>query len=243
MDYVRPVDFGAFTPDAFHSQVIGSFESMVILCSRVPPGLPGPALHVHPSDQLYYTLRGRLKVQLGEEMVEAKVDDLVFIPAGLPHRNLNEEREEEVHFELIAPAARAGRPLSAPAADASSELRGWVRSLGSLASADRPFQTRALADPSLGSRHVQVRHAQVQPRAAGPGLHIHECDQVYYVIEGTMELEIALKRYTAGPNTVVMIPAGVPHRNWNEGTTTERHLAMLAPPDGESPIRVSLTPA
>ena len=41
--------------------------------------------------------------------------------------------------------------------------------------------------------------------------------------------EIFLKRFSAGPHTLVVLPAGVVHRNWNEGPGVETHLALLVP--------------
>jgi mannose-6-phosphate isomerase-like protein (cupin superfamily) len=230
MDYVRRLDESVFPADAFHSHFMATLESCIAICSRVPPRLTGPALHVHPADQLYYVLRGRLKVQLGEAEVVAEPDDLIFIPAGVPHRNINEWDEEEVHVELIAPAPRAGRPLSSPSTTSGVQnAHAGVRRLDKNAFTGRPFDTQELADRSTGSEQVRVYYARVQPGAGGPAMHIHELDQLYFVLSGTMQLEIALKRYSAGPNTYVVLPAGVPHRNWNEGPDVECHLAILAP--------------
>jgi hypothetical protein len=44
-----------------------------------------------------------------------------------------------------------------------------------------------------------------------------------------MQLEIGLNSYTAGPNTLVTLPAGMPHRNWNEGPDSEYHLNLRVP--------------
>ena len=56
-----------------------------------------------------------------------------------------------------------------------------------------------------------------------------------------MQLEIALKTYFTGPNTLVVLPVGVPHRNWNAGPDVESHLAVLAPaPDPGGHARHSL---
>jgi mannose-6-phosphate isomerase-like protein (cupin superfamily) len=230
MDYVRSVDDSVFPKDAFHSHFMASLESCIAILSRVPPRLTGPALHVHPADQLYYVLRGRLKVQLGDTEVIGQPDDLIFIPAGVPHRNINEWDEEEVHFELIAPAPRSGRPLSTPAtADPVHNGAAGLRRLDQSAFTGRPFDTQQLADRSTGSDNVRVYYARVQPGAGGPATHIHDFDQLYWILQGTMQLEIALKTYSAGPNTLVVLPAGVPHRNWNDGPDVESHLAVLAP--------------
>jgi hypothetical protein len=40
---------------------------------------------------------------------------------------------------------------------------------------------------------------------------------------------VALERFTAGPDDLVILPAGVSHRQWNQGGVTERHLTLLVP--------------
>ena len=69
------------------------------------------------------------------------------------------------------------------------------------------------------------------------GLHTHAVDQIFYILQGTMKLEIAGTEYEAGPGTLVAFPAGVPHRNWNGGTGPTVHLAVNAPiPDPDQPF-------
>jgi mannose-6-phosphate isomerase-like protein (cupin superfamily) len=72
-------------------------------------------------------------------------------------------------------------------------------------------------------------------------LHLHTFDQFYYVLSGTMQLQIGLEKFTAGRNTYVLLPAGVPHRNWNDGPEIERHLnlqvpEMLPAPEADPPV-------
>ncbi len=52
-----------------------------------------------------------------------------------------------------------------------------------------------------------------------------------------MSLQIGLERYTAGRHALVILPAGVPHGQWNEGPEIERHITLLAPEPmpGEEP--------
>jgi mannose-6-phosphate isomerase-like protein (cupin superfamily) len=94
MEYVRPVDFAAFKPEAFQSQFIADarsgVESGLLICTRVPPGTGTSAgLNVHVADQFYYILRGRMNVQIGASEYTAEPGSLVFIPAGAPHWNWN----------------------------------------------------------------------------------------------------------------------------------------------------------
>jgi quercetin dioxygenase-like cupin family protein len=62
-------------------------------------------------------------------------------------------------------------------------------------------------------------------------------DQLFYVLSGTMNLEIEGRTYSAGPGTLVVFPAGVPHRNWNGGAEPTVHLAFNTPlPSPDEPF-------
>ncbi len=61
------------------------------------------------------------------------------------------------------------------------------------------------------------------------GLHSHDFVQIIYLIKGTMEIEIDGERAQATAGSVVVFPAGVPHRNWNEGSEATIHLSVTEP--------------
>ena len=69
----------------------------------------------------------------------------------------------------------------------------------------------------------------------GPRPHRHTSDQLYYVIEGAMELEMAGEDQTVGAGSTVFIPADTPHTNRYAGP--ELHLDIIAPaPSHYEPI-------
>jgi mannose-6-phosphate isomerase-like protein (cupin superfamily) len=75
------------------------------------------------------------------------------------------------------------------------------------------------------------------------GLHTHPFEQIFYVLEGTMSIEIDGREHQAGPGTLVINPAGVPHRNWNAGTEPTVHLALNVPlPDPNVPFATTVEP-
>lgn len=85
-----------------------------------------------------------------------------------------------------------------------------------------------------------VRCMNVPPGEGSPaGMHIHHFEQMYYIISGTMDLDINGEVMQAGPGSLVWIPAEVPHRNWNGGTEAVVHLALLTPAPGpDDPISI-----
>jgi quercetin dioxygenase-like cupin family protein len=60
-------------------------------------------------------------------------------------------------------------------------------------------------------------------------LHVHPFDQFYFVLQGTLSVEIGLQRYDVPPGHLVILPAQVPHRQWNDQDHTEQHLTVLVP--------------
>ena len=75
------------------------------------------------------------------------------------------------------------------------------------------------------------------------GLHTHEVDQIFYVLSGTMNIEIRGSIHVAGPGTLVVFPAGVPHRNWNSGEEATTHLSIVVPPAlSDVPFATPVTP-
>lgn len=95
-----------------------------------------------------------------------------------------------------------------------------------------------LAGRETGATACSVRCIQVPPGSGSPdGRHTHVFEKFFYIISGTMDLEIDGREYKAGPGAVVYVPGGVPHRNWNGGTETVLHLAVFMPePEPGQPV-------
>ncbi|MGH2851968.1 MAG: cupin domain-containing protein [Solirubrobacteraceae bacterium] len=232
MKNLRHVDFGAYRRQGYEFQHLYNGESAVVIASNVPAGATAPPHHTHPIDQLYYVVSGEMHVQLGSEEHVASADTLVFIPAGTPHHNWNDGDVDEFHFEVLAPAPLPSQPIMTPTDSTDAGDRPYaVRPL-------RPdgfdvslpgFSIQKLLEQSAGSPNMSLYVATVDAGAGGPNLHVHPFDQFYYVLEGTMQIEIGLERMSATAHTLVVLPAGVPHRQWNEGPEPERHLTLIAP--------------
>jgi len=241
MRYIRPIDLGQATDTGFpgyRAQFLSCLESALMIASHIEEGGCGPSLHYHRSDQLYYLLRGSMRVRLGDEVHKVEAGSLVFIPAGLAHCNWNEGPGTETHFEMIIPATAplaqiavmVDSPADVPAGDRTGR-RGFVRQVDpdALAEPLPGLRVQPLADPESGSHRAVVNYMEVGPGGAGPGVHVHEFDQYYLVLEGQLTVEIALERHVVGPGTLVVLPAGIPHRQYNEGDATEKHVSVLAP--------------
>ena len=95
-----------------------------------------------------------------------------------------------------------------------------------------------LLDHTSGGRHCSINWIRTPAGGGSPaGMHTHVVDQIFYILAGTMNLEIEGKEYQAGPGSLVVFPAGVPHRNWNGGAEPTVHLAFNTPlPDPAVPV-------
>ena len=95
-----------------------------------------------------------------------------------------------------------------------------------------------LLDHDSGGKHCSVNWIRTPAGGGSPaGMHTHVVDQIFYILAGTMSLEIEGREYQAGPGSLVVFPAGVPHRNWNGGSEPTIHLAFNAPlPDPNVPF-------
>lgn len=95
-----------------------------------------------------------------------------------------------------------------------------------------------LLDETSGGKHCSINWIRTPAGGGSPaGMHTHVVDQIFYILAGTMSLEIEGKKYQATPGSLVVFPAGVPHRNWNAGSEPTIHLAVNAPlPDPNEPF-------
>jgi quercetin dioxygenase-like cupin family protein len=252
MEYLRKVDFSAFTPDRFSWQVLAETERCIIVVVRQPANgaAQGPTPHYHLGDQVFYMLQGSLEISLDGVKHRADPDSAIFIPAGTIHSHV--PLKDEIHLDLISPAPTRGLPLgrridedpasfpnlpdnpqspSIAVTAGKPRTTGWVRTMQEtpLRPTHVPgFDVRPIANRAAGSEHIFINVAEVQP-GPGPGWHIHEFDQFYYVLDGALTVDIANKHYEVLPHQLMVIPAGVPHRNWNNGKVTERHIAIIQP--------------
>jgi mannose-6-phosphate isomerase-like protein (cupin superfamily) len=90
--------------------------------------------------------------------------------------------------------------------------------------------TQRLLDHDSGATKCSIHCIKTPAGGGSPaGMHVHEVDQIFYILSGTMSLAIEDRKYEAGPGSLVVFPAGVPHRNWNGGAEPTVHLAFNVP--------------
>lgn len=232
MKHIRPIDWDQGTDagiPGYRGQILYAGEGCYVIATKVPPGVEGPARHTHASDQIYAVLEGTTTVELGAEERQVSRFGSVFIPAGVPHHNRNDGDVDEVHIEVIAPGGFL-QPIATPTD--SKDAKGLPYSTKDFAASGNGngMSVSYLANRDSGSVHASVYLAEMAPSAQGPPLHVHEFDQLYFVIEGALEVQIGFDTQVVGPNTLVILPAGVPHKQRNASDAEiERHFTILVP--------------
>jgi mannose-6-phosphate isomerase-like protein (cupin superfamily) len=90
--------------------------------------------------------------------------------------------------------------------------------------------TQRLFDRDSGASTCQINCIKTPPGSGSPaGLHVHKVDQIFYILSGTMNIEVEGREYLAPSGSLVVFPKGVPHRNWNGGSEATVHLAFNVP--------------
>ena len=110
-----------------------------------------------------------------------------------------------------------------------SEARGPIRTADVTAPLGKNVSSEILGGPTNGSDAGYLIYTRMPAGAHGPALFTLPADHLYLVLSGKMTIQIGIDRFNAGPNTGVMIPAGIPHEAWNDEATPESHVEVIAP--------------
>ena len=102
--------------------------------------------------------------------------------------------------------------------------------------------TQILFDHTSGAKTCTINCIKTPVGGGSPaGMHVHDVDQIFYILRGTMSIEIEGKQYACSPGSLIVFPAGVRHRNWNGSSEPTVHLAINTPlPDPNVPFAKSV---
>jgi len=202
-----------------------------VLCSRSEPAPPPTELCTLRADHLYFAISGQLSLQLAEHEITVEAGTLVRVPKGAQHYAWNQGHDDAVYLEIIAPGLPWGELTAEASPRAPIDLAQLVQK-DTRSKADvskQGFDYKFLANRALGSDHVAINIATVQPGHHGPDYHIHTFDQFYFVLHGQLTVDVGFERFEAGSLSLVVLPAGIIHRQRNEGREAEEHLSIITP--------------
>lgn len=102
--------------------------------------------------------------------------------------------------------------------------------------------TQKLFDHTSGAKNCTINCIKTPSGGGSPaGTHTHAVDQIFYILSGTMSIEIEGEQYDCSPGSLIIFPAGVPHRNWNSSSEPIVHLVFNTPlPDPNVPFAKSV---
>lgn len=70
----------------------------------------------------------------------------------------------------------------------------------------------------------------VQPEGSVAAAHVHPAQtERFEVLDGTVGFRLGRRTVVAGPGDVAVVPAGTPHRFWNEGPGEARFVCEIRP--------------
>ena len=98
---------------------------------------------------------------------------------------------------------------------------------------ETPAQRVTFKVTGTHSRTASTFEVEVPP-GFDVGAHVHtRSEELFYVLEGELDLRCGDKTVRGGPGTFVFVPPGAAHAFGNSGTTTGRMLLITAPPGHE----------
>jgi mannose-6-phosphate isomerase-like protein (cupin superfamily) len=91
-----------------------------------------------------------------------------------------------------------------------------------------------VADDAQTASKYSISEWWLESHTQGPGVHAHEDDHVFYVIEGTLSVQIAGEWFDAERGSYVVIPGETPHDFENRGPARCGFITMNVPGGFES---------
>lgn len=177
-----------------------------------------------PRERVAVVFAGKVTLTSNDGDTDAGTGDSIFIPANMPAAVNGEAGSAWVEIETDDIADGAAYPDDMrPIVKNSSDRAGFINYENS------GFWVNAVFDRNMGTKNVRLNALEVEDKVGSPDWHIHAFTQFYLIQDGEMTVDIGRAKFQAGPNTLVMLPAGVVHRNYNVSGGMEKHVALLVP--------------
>jgi len=77
--------------------------------------------------------------------------------------------------------------------------------------------------------HVSVTEIVLLPHSAGPPLHTHDFDEVFYVLEGELIFQVHEQLLTKAAGELSFAPRNVPHTLANQSDAPARYMLVCTP--------------
>ena len=226
MRYVRPFDISSLEKAHSGDWLLAPSEGTGVSVRLCRGGGEAVATGSEGVERYALVIEGEARLVASKQSYRARRGELIFIPVGIPAAITGDgdtvwaEIEAPVTGDVQAAKGREARVI--PVDQSKFEGQG--------------FAYQSLIDRAEGAQALRMNVLQVQPGAGSPDYHIHAFAQIYLIQEGEMTIDVGRKRLVAGPNSLVVLPPGVVHRNFNSSGAIERHVSLLVPEPREGEI-------
>ncbi len=106
----------------------------------------------------------------------------------------------------------------------------------------QPVSNEILAGPANGLDSAFVVYTRMAPGVKKSGLFTLPVDSTYLVLKGKLNVQLGTDEFVADVETLVFVPAGMPHQAWNAGTDSEEDLEVVTPAPARD-LASMMTPA
>jgi mannose-6-phosphate isomerase-like protein (cupin superfamily) len=217
---------------------------VVVTETRYDAGERGPDRHVHHHHvDAFWVLEGRLSFALGPggEEVEGAAGSFALVPPDVVHTFRNPGPGAARFLNFHAPGMgfdtylRSGFRIPYdqhdPPADGGRSTDGVILRLPGegeeVALGPSSASIKAGGDDAIGSLTVMEAVFSAFP---GPVLHRHRAMvDSFYVLEGTLTIDLGDRRVEAGPGSYALVPPGNVHTFSNPGDEPVRILNVMVP--------------
>jgi mannose-6-phosphate isomerase-like protein (cupin superfamily) len=218
-------------------------DELVLTEFNYAPGQDGPQRHIHRHHaDGFYVLEGRLGITLDEEELVLEPGGFVLIPPEVIHTFRNPADEPGRYLNLHAPGLGFDEYLRGrnPDFDQEYDVPPGSGRPTSEAVVLQPGEGEELAigpsraclkagkDDGMGS--LAVLETTMAPGVPGQVLHVHdETVDSFFVLEGTITLQLDVRTEDAEPGSYALAPPGTPHTFFNPRDEPARVLNLIAP--------------
>ena len=109
-----------------------------------------------------------------------------------------------------------------------SNVRGSFRPVD-LSPLGKDVSSEIVAGPANGLDSAFVIYTRMSAGTRGPAMYTLPVDHTYLVLSGQLNVQLGTDKFVAGPDTLVLVHAGVPHEAWNAGTAPVTALEVVTP--------------
>jgi quercetin dioxygenase-like cupin family protein len=196
-----------------------------------------PHIHREHTDS-FYVLEGELAFLVDDEEHTVGPGAFVSAPPGVVHgfRSLSAARFLNFHtpdgrFAENLRALDRGEAGGFDSFDAEpgSGLPATAATLLGPGEGEKLRTDHRVATIKVGRKELALIEFELEPSFEGPELHSHdEHTDAFYVLGGTVEIQIGSRRATSGAGSFAAAPRGVPH-TFTSGSESARLLTIHAP--------------